>query len=79
VSRLHGYPVDFHYPPWECHLIEGLEGGRFAMYIKVHHSLVDGFSAMRLLINSLCTDPADRERALPDQPCAVEAGSDGTK
>ncbi len=64
VSRLHGSPVDFHHPPWECHLIEGLEGGRFAMYIKVHHSLVDGFSAMRLLINSLTTDPADRARAL---------------
>ncbi len=64
VSRLHSYPVDFHHPPWECHLIEGLEGGRFAMYIKVHHSLVDGFSAMRLLINSLHTDPADRARAL---------------
>lgn len=64
VSRLHSYPVDFHHPPWECHLIEGLEGGRFAMYIKVHHALVDGFSAMRLLINSLVTDPGDRERAL---------------
>lgn len=64
VSRLHSYPVDFHHPPWECHLIEGLEGGRFAMYIKVHHALVDGFSAMRLLINALGTDPDDRERSL---------------
>src|SRR5690349_16636959 len=29
VSRLHGYSVDFHRPPWETHIIEGLEGGRF--------------------------------------------------
>jgi diacylglycerol O-acyltransferase / wax synthase len=64
VSRLHGYPIDFHYPPWECHLIEGLEGGRFAMYIKVHHALVDGFSAMRLLQTALSPDPDDRERPL---------------
>jgi diacylglycerol O-acyltransferase / wax synthase len=64
VSRLHGYPIDFHYPPWECHLIEGLEGGRFAMYIKVHHSLVDGFSAMRLLTKALGNDVAERDRAL---------------
>lgn len=64
VSRLHGQAVDFHRPPWEVHLIEGLEGGRFAMYAKVHHSLVDGFSAMRILANALSTDPAERDRSL---------------
>ncbi len=64
VSRLHGYPIDFHRPPWEVHLIEGLEGGRFALYVKVHHSLVDGFTAMRVLSNSLSEDPDDRERPL---------------
>jgi len=64
VSRLHGYHVDFHRPPWEVHLIEGLEGGRFALYVKVHHSLVDGFSAMRILSNALSKDPKDRERPL---------------
>jgi len=64
VSRLHGISVDFHSPPWECHLIEGLENGRFAMYIKVHHSLVDGFSAMRLLTTALGTDPDERDRPL---------------
>jgi WS/DGAT/MGAT family acyltransferase len=64
VSRLHGHGIDFHRPPWEAHLIEGLEGGKFAFYIKVHHSLVDGFSAMRLLANTLTTDPDDRDRPL---------------
>ncbi len=64
VSRLHGYHVDFHRPPWEAHLIEGLEGGRFALYVKVHHSLVDGFSAMRILNRSLSTDPDERGRPL---------------
>jgi WS/DGAT/MGAT family acyltransferase len=64
VSRLHGHPVDFHRPPWELHLIEGLERGRFAIYCKVHHSLVDGYSAMRILSGSLSRDPADRERPL---------------
>jgi WS/DGAT/MGAT family acyltransferase len=64
VSRLHGYHVDFHRPPWEAHLIEGLEGGRFALYVKVHHALVDGFSAMRILQRSLTHDPNERDRPL---------------
>lgn len=64
VSRLHGHPVDFHYPPWECHLIEGLEGGRFAMYVKVHHALVDGFTSMRILQQALTRDPEQRDQPL---------------
>ena len=64
VSRLHAIPLDFHRPPWEVHLIEGLEGGRFAMYAKVHHALVDGYSAMRILANALTPDPDERDRPL---------------
>jgi WS/DGAT/MGAT family acyltransferase len=64
VQRLHEQPIDFRRPPWELHLLEGLEGGRFAMYAKVHHALVDGYTAMRLLARSLSTDPAERERPL---------------
>jgi WS/DGAT/MGAT family acyltransferase len=64
VSRLHGHHIDFHRPPWEAHLIEGLDQGRFAMYVKVHHSLVDGFSAMRILSNALSPDPNERDRPL---------------
>ncbi len=64
VSRLHGHPIDLHRPPWELHLIEGLEGGRFGIYVKVHHALVDGFSAMRILVNALTLDATDRLRPL---------------
>ncbi|MGH8462436.1 MAG: WS/DGAT/MGAT family O-acyltransferase [Stenotrophobium sp.] len=49
VSRLHSHSIDFHRPPWEVHFIEGLEGGRFAIYFKVHHALVDGYTGIRLL------------------------------
>ncbi len=44
VSRLHSQNIDFTRPPWELHFIEGLEGGRFAIYMKIHHSLVDGYT-----------------------------------
>lgn len=60
VSRLHGTLLDRSRPLWEAHLIEGLEGNRFAVYTKVHHGLMDGVSAMRLLERSLTTDPDER-------------------
>ncbi|MEJ7602755.1 MAG: wax ester/triacylglycerol synthase family O-acyltransferase [Kofleriaceae bacterium] len=64
VSRLHGHPIDLHRPPWEVHLIEGLEGNRFAMYVKVHHALVDGYTAMRVLSTAMSTDAEERDRPL---------------
>jgi len=64
VSRLHGHPIDLHRPPWELHLIEGLEGGRFAIYCKVHHALVDGFTSMRIMSNALSSHPDERDRPL---------------
>ncbi|MFP5307297.1 MAG: wax ester/triacylglycerol synthase domain-containing protein, partial [Gammaproteobacteria bacterium] len=61
VSRLHSHSLDFHRPPWEVHFIEGLEGGRFAMYFKVHHALIDGYTGVQLLTRSLSFDPAERD------------------
>jgi diacylglycerol O-acyltransferase len=60
VSRLHSHQLDLHRPLWEVHLIEGLEGNRFAVYLKVHHALIDGVSGMRLILRALSTDPDDR-------------------
>jgi WS/DGAT/MGAT family acyltransferase len=64
VSRLHGQPLDFHRAPWEAHIIEGLENGDFAIYTKVHHSLIDGYTGMRMLIRSFSTDPDERDTPL---------------
>ena len=65
VSRLHGTLLDRHRPLWETHLIEGLEDGRFAVYGKVHHAVMDGVSALRLTERSLSTDPDARDVPLP--------------
>lgn len=65
TSRMHGTLLDRHRPLWEAHLIEGLADGRFAVYVKFHHSLIDGVSAQRLLIRSLTPDPDDRDPLVP--------------
>src|ERR1700754_4390081 len=60
VSRLHGQNLDRHHPLWEFYLIEGLEGGRFATYTKIHHALYDGVASTQLLTRWLSPDPDAR-------------------
>jgi diacylglycerol O-acyltransferase / wax synthase len=38
AARLHARPLDRRRPLWETYLIHGLQGGRQAVYIKVHHA-----------------------------------------
>ncbi len=59
VARMHSHPLDLSRPLWECHVIEGLEGGRFALYFKAHHCAIDGVGAMRMVQNWLSKDPTD--------------------
>lgn len=59
ISTLHSGMLDRTKPLWEAYVIGGLKGGRCAVYIKSHHALLDGVSGMRLLRNSLSTNPDD--------------------
>lgn len=60
VSLNHGALLDRTRPMWEVHIIEGLADGRLAMYTKIHHSLADGVTALRILQRTLSDDPDDR-------------------
>ncbi|BBY07376.1 WS/DGAT/MGAT family O-acyltransferase [Mycobacterium noviomagense] len=42
-------------PLWECWLIEGLAGNRWAILMKIHHCMADGVSATHMLTR-LCDD-----------------------
>jgi diacylglycerol O-acyltransferase / wax synthase len=57
TSRLHGTLLDRHRPLWEMHVIEGLEGDRFAVYTKLHHAVMDGVSGLRMLQRLLSESP----------------------
>jgi WS/DGAT/MGAT family acyltransferase len=77
ASGLHGGLLDRHRPLWEAHLVEGLADGRFALYTKMHHALIDGVSAWRLLQRTLTADPTSIEVRvpwnLPRTPCTQAA------
>ncbi|NMO02880.1 wax ester/triacylglycerol synthase family O-acyltransferase [Gordonia sp. TBRC 11910] len=60
VSLNHSTLLDRNKPMWEAHLIEGLADGRLALYTKIHHSVVDGVTALRILGRTLSADPEDR-------------------
>ena len=63
ISKEHSRLLDRAMPLWECHVIEGIlpeaKGmpERFALYFKIHHSLVDGIAAMRLVQKALSQSP----------------------
>jgi diacylglycerol O-acyltransferase len=60
VSAEHSNLLDRERPLWEAHLIEGIKGRQFALYTKVHHSMMDGISAMRMGMRALSPDPDER-------------------
>jgi diacylglycerol O-acyltransferase len=65
VSRLHTQRLDRRYPLWECHLIEGVEPGKWSLYMKVHHSQMDGVAGLRLARRMFSVDPDARDMLPP--------------
>jgi WS/DGAT/MGAT family acyltransferase len=49
AASLLARPFPLRRPPWESVLLEGLEGGRAAYVLKIHHSLTDGQGLVQLL------------------------------
>ncbi|MFL1898892.1 wax ester/triacylglycerol synthase family O-acyltransferase [Streptomyces tauricus] len=83
--RLHAPAADFHAaagvlmqrplergrPPWEAHVVPGVDGTSFAVLFKFHHALADGLRALTLAAAVL--DPMDMPAPRP-RPAEPERG-----
>ena len=85
VARIHSWPLDRSKPLWEAYVIEqlnnipGLPEGSFALYIKFHHSAVDGEAGTEILkaIHAMAADElgasaTQQTRYRDREPSAVE-------
>lgn len=61
VGRLHAERLDRSGPMWSGCLIDGLDDGRFAWFVKVHHTVMDGVAGLQLIIDGLSADPDRRD------------------
>ena len=57
LGRIMSQKLDLSKPLWELWLVEGLQGGRFALVNKLHHCMVDGISAVNVLSAWFSPDP----------------------
>jgi diacylglycerol O-acyltransferase len=59
-------------PLWECYIIDGIENGRIAVMLKVHHSIIDGEGGLRVMRSFLSDSPRNKTLAAPWM--ALESG-----
>jgi WS/DGAT/MGAT family acyltransferase len=63
VARIHSRRLDLTRPPWEMHLVEGLDNiegipeGAFAIIAKYHHAAVDGMTGTEIIGGLHSTSP----------------------
>ena len=62
-GQFHAQPLDRARPLWEVMVVEGLDDlegippGSTALFVKIHHAVMDGKSALRLITSLHSIDP----------------------
>ncbi|GAA2607927.1 wax ester/triacylglycerol synthase family O-acyltransferase [Paractinoplanes durhamensis] len=79
IGRVMSQRMDRERPLWEDWLIEGLDGGRWALLSKVHHCMIDGVTGNELY-RLICDTGATPGRPHPDdwRPTPAAGGLDLT-
>jgi WS/DGAT/MGAT family acyltransferase len=80
LGEFWSHRLDRHRPLWEMTLLDGLEGGRWALATKTHHCLVDGVGSLDIADALLDASPEAAPlplRPLPDGDEAVAGHGNG--
>jgi diacylglycerol O-acyltransferase / wax synthase len=83
LGRIFSQRLDRSKPLWENWIVHGLEGGRFALISKTHHSLVDGVSGVDIATVLFDLSPVPEEPETDDgwtpspEPSNVELVAEG--
>jgi diacylglycerol O-acyltransferase / wax synthase len=83
AGRIFSQRLDRSKPLWENWIVQGLEGGRFALISKTHHALVDGVSGVDIATVLFDMSPVPAETEAGDgwtpapEPSDVELVAEG--
>jgi diacylglycerol O-acyltransferase / wax synthase len=64
VAQLYPPLLEHSRPLWVTYIIDGLEHGRMAVFVKAHHALADGVGGLKMLYGSLSSVPDDDPRPI---------------
>lgn len=73
IGELAAQPLQRDRPLWQAFLIHGLEGGRQALYTKVHHAVIDGVSGAEILAVVLDIEPSPSAVSRPPSVIVPES------
>jgi WS/DGAT/MGAT family acyltransferase len=78
AASLAGQPLERTRPLWEFTVIEGLEGGRAALFQKIHHTVTDGEGGVRMSAEFIDFTREEPERAEPPVEADTEPAEAST-
>lgn len=65
LGRFSAEPLDLKRPLWRFEIIEGLEGGKFAIAQKMSHAVMDGMAVMKLMQRLFDTESKALDKHVP--------------